>query len=148
MDDITLGAVANTDKFDDVHAATKSGDAETSPRGSSEGREAEAGSRAVSNVEGGHAASDSAPGSYFPPPPETPTQLDACGIRFDFNDGCRVRAAVGPDIWRIRLLDLDTGNLLFQTTPEFRGGTVLSAKKYFVRFRIEAWKAERLVFRA
>src|SRR3954465_13479561 len=29
-------------------------------------------------------------GCYFPPPPEIPTLLDACGLRFDFNDGFRV----------------------------------------------------------
>ena len=53
---------------------------------------------------------------------------------------------MGPDVWRIRLIDLDTGNYLFQTTPDFPGGSVRSAKKYYVRFRIEAWKAEKLVF--
>jgi autotransporter strand-loop-strand O-heptosyltransferase len=82
----------------------------------------------------------------FPPPPASPTQLDPCGIRFDFNDGCRVAAPMGPDVWRIRLFDLDTGNVLFQTTPDFRGGFVASAKKYYVRFRIEAWKGDKLVF--
>ena len=81
----------------------------------------------------------------FPPPPAAPTQQDASGIRFDFNDGCRVQAPVGPDVWRIRLIDLDTGNMLFQTTADFRGGSVRSAKKYYVRFRIEAWKADKLV---
>ncbi len=82
----------------------------------------------------------------FPTPPATFTQHDASGILYDFNDGCRVRAPMGPDVWRIRLFDLDTGNILFHTTPDFRGGVVVSAKKYFVRFRIEAWKAETLVF--
>jgi autotransporter strand-loop-strand O-heptosyltransferase len=82
----------------------------------------------------------------FPPLPATPTQFDSSGIRFDFNDGCRVQAPMGPDVWRIRLFDLDTGNILFQTTPDFRGGSVRSAKKYYVRFRIEAWKGEKLVF--
>ncbi len=91
------------------------------------------------------ATSDSGSGSWFPPPPSVPTQLDASKLRFDFNDGCRVQAPIGPEVWRIRLIDLDTGNLLFQTTPDFRGGSVRSAKKYFVRFRIEAWKAEKLV---
>ncbi len=86
------------------------------------------------------------PENTFPAPPQVPTQLDASGIRFDFNDGCRVQAPVGPEVWRIRLIDLDTGNYLFQTTPDFRGGSVRSAKKYYVRFRIEAWKGEKLVF--
>ncbi len=91
-------------------------------------------------------ASAVTPENTFPAPPQVPTQLDASGIRFDFNDGCRVQAPVGPEVWRIRLIDLDTGNYLFQTTPDFRGGSVRSAKKYYVRFRIEAWKGEKLVF--
>ncbi|MCW2285795.1 autotransporter strand-loop-strand O-heptosyltransferase [Rhodoblastus acidophilus] len=85
-------------------------------------------------------------GSWFPKPPDVPTQAGPSGIRFDFNDGCRVVAPVGPEVWRIRLFDLDAGNILFQTTPDFRGGGVMSAKKYFVRFRIEAWKDEKRVF--
>ncbi|WP_298352899.1 autotransporter strand-loop-strand O-heptosyltransferase [Rhodoblastus sp.] len=84
--------------------------------------------------------------NIFPQPPEKATQLDASGLRFDFNDGCRVQAPVGSDVWLIRLFDLDTGNILFQTTPDFHGGSVYSAKKYYVRFRVEAWKGEKLVF--
>ena len=86
-------------------------------------------------------ASSAAPGTFFPAPTPTPTQADASGLRFDFNDGARIQAPMGEDVWRIRLIDLDTGNILFQTTPDFRGGSVRSAKKYFVRFRIEVWKA-------
>lgn len=84
--------------------------------------------------------------STFPLPPSRFTQQDASAIEYDFNDGCRIHAPMGPDVWRIRMFDLDTGNLLFQTTPDFRGGTVLSAKKFYVRFRIEAWKEDKLVF--
>ena len=90
-------------------------------------------------------AGGSAQENIFPQPPEIATQLDASGVRFDFNDGCRVQAPVGEDVWRVRLFDLDTGNILFQTTPNFRGGSVRSAKKYYVRFRVEAWKDEKLV---
>lgn len=82
----------------------------------------------------------------FPLPPARFTQHDASGIEYDFNDGCRVYAPPGPDVWRIRIFDLDTCNILFHTTPDFTGGAVLSAKKFFVRFRIEAWKGEELVF--
>jgi autotransporter strand-loop-strand O-heptosyltransferase len=89
---------------------------------------------------------DVAPGAFFPPAPEVPTQLDASGLRFDFNDGCRVQIPMGLGAWRIRLFDLDTGNILFQTTTDFCGGYVGSAKKYYVRFRIEAWKDDLLVF--
>jgi autotransporter strand-loop-strand O-heptosyltransferase len=39
--------------------------------------------------------------------------------------------------WRVRLRDLDTGNILFQS--ENQGATVHSAKRWFVRFSIEVW---------
>ena len=96
--------------------------------------------------EGLREASGAAQEGSFVQPPAVLSQLGPSGIRFDFNEGCRVQAPEGPDVWRIRLIDLDTGNYLFQTTPDFRGGFVRSAKKYYVRFRIEAWKAEKLVF--
>lgn len=102
------------------------------------------GSKAASDADRGRKANDS--GCNFPPPPVTPTQLDVSGIRFDFNDGCRVQAPSGRDVWRIRLFDLDTGNVLFETSADFRGGLVRSAKRYYVRFRIEAWRADELVF--
>lgn len=86
------------------------------------------------------------PRTSFPAPPAAFTQKDASGIAYDFNDGCRVQAPHGGDIWRIQIFDLDTGNRLFLTTPDFRGGYILSAKKYYVRFRIEVWKAGELVF--
>src|SRR5260370_41875728 len=48
----------------------------------------------------------------YPLPAELPTQLGAKGIRFDFNQGARV---VLPNresgAWRVRLSDLDTGNI-------------------------------------
>ncbi len=81
----------------------------------------------------------------YPPPAERPTQSGAHGLRFDFNDGCRVYLPEdGP--WRVRLSDLDTGNTLFETSGEFMAGAVNSAKRYFVRFRIEAWRNGEAVF--
>ena len=77
------------------------------------------------------------PGNY-PPPATTLTQEGADGIRFDFNDGARVRLpprSVGR--WRVRLRDLDTGNILFQT--ETQGAFVRSTKRFYVRFGIEVW---------
>jgi autotransporter strand-loop-strand O-heptosyltransferase len=68
--------------------------------------------------------------------PEQPTQEGPNGLRFDFNEGCRVFAPESEDGWRVRLTDLDTGNILFET--EFKGGQVRSSKRYFVRFRLEA----------
>jgi len=74
----------------------------------------------------------------FPPPAETPTQQGPQGLRFDFNDGCRVATAAGEAPWHVRLSDLDTGNVLFEA--EIGAGRVNSAKRYFVRFRLEAWQ--------
>ena len=71
----------------------------------------------------------------YPPPAEQPTQEGPKGIRFDFNLGCRVVLPEGE--WRICLRDLDTGNILFESKNT--GAFVTSAKRYFVRFRIEIW---------
>jgi autotransporter strand-loop-strand O-heptosyltransferase len=40
--------------------------------------------------------------------------------------------------WRVRLSDLDTGNILYET--EVEAGRVNSTKRYFVRFRLEVWQ--------
>jgi autotransporter strand-loop-strand O-heptosyltransferase len=66
---------------------------------------------------------------------ETPTQQGPNGLRFDFNDGCRVMIPKSDHPWQIRLSDLDTGNVVYQT--EIRAGRVNSNKRYFVRFRLE-----------
>jgi autotransporter strand-loop-strand O-heptosyltransferase len=74
----------------------------------------------------------------FPPPAPIPTQAGAEGVRFDFNHGARV--ALPPRTagrWRVRLRDLDTGNILFQS--ENQGAVARSAKRWFVRFSIEVW---------
>ena len=46
--------------------------------------------------------------------------------------------------WRVRLRDLDTGNILFET--ELKAGRVNSTKRYYVRFRIEVWQQGESVF--
>lgn len=80
----------------------------------------------------------------YPPPAELPTQEGAKGLRFDFNDGCRVHLPESEHPWRVRLTDLDTGNILFET--ELKAGHVNSSKRYYIRFRLEAWqKDERLL---
>lgn len=76
------------------------------------------------------------PKPAYPAPAELPTQQGPQGLRFDFNDGARVFCPDGGQHpWRVRLRDLDTGNILFET--EFAGGRVNSSKRYFVRFGIE-----------
>src|SRR5690348_14272258 len=41
--------------------------------------------------------------------------------------------------WRVRISDLDTGNILYET--EIAAGRVSSTKQYFVRHRLELWQA-------
>ena len=65
------------------------------------------------------------------------------GILYDFNYGCRVQVPV--DGWRVRMTDLDTFNVLFDETVE-ANAVVTSRRKYFVRFLLEVFDGERLVF--
>ena len=82
----------------------------------------------------------------YPPPAASPTQSGPLGIRFDFNQGARVvlpERSEGQPSWKVRLRDLDSGNILFES--ENRGATVASAKRFFVRFKIEVHEGETLV---
>jgi autotransporter strand-loop-strand O-heptosyltransferase len=98
-------------------------------------------SRTADPASSGSTASAPAKPAY-PPPAARPTQEGPEGIRFDFNQGARLLLPEGN--WRAQLRDLDTGNILFETQ---RGGSfIASAKHYYVRFRIEAWKDGRSVF--
>ena len=74
----------------------------------------------------------------YPAPAELPTLPGPKGLRFDFNDGCRVALPESEGPWRVRLSDLDTGNIIFQT--ELKAGRINSSKRYFVRFRLEVWQ--------
>lgn len=77
----------------------------------------------------------------YPPPSERPTQHGPKGILFDFNAGARLllpNRAEGK--WRVRLTDLDTGNILFQS--ENQGAFVSSAKRYYVRIGIDVWDVD------
>ncbi len=79
----------------------------------------------------------------YPPAAEIPTEIGPGGLRFDFNSGCRVLIPESGQPWRVRISDLDTGNILFQT--EMKEGRVNSSKRYFIRFRLEVWQNEQLV---
>jgi autotransporter strand-loop-strand O-heptosyltransferase len=98
---------------------------------------------------GAEPTSDSAPASApvkraYPAPAAVPTQQGANGLQFDFNDGARVVLPETAHPWRVRLSDLDSGNILFET--ELKAGHVNSTKRYFVRFRVEAWQDGKSVF--
>jgi autotransporter strand-loop-strand O-heptosyltransferase len=104
--------------------------------------------RARSSPEDTAAAASAAPGSpaaisAYPAAASLPTQAGPEGIRYDFNLGARVLLPQGD--WRIRLRDLDTGNILFES--ENQGALVNSAKRYYVRFGIEVWSNGESVFR-
>jgi autotransporter strand-loop-strand O-heptosyltransferase len=73
-----------------------------------------------------------------------PTQQGVRGIQFDFNDGCRLVLPEAEHPWRVRLTDLDTGNILFET--ELKAGRVNSTKRYYVRFRLDVWQQGEAVF--
>jgi autotransporter strand-loop-strand O-heptosyltransferase len=81
----------------------------------------------------------------YPPPAAVPTQNAPAGVRFDFNQGARILLPVREEgTWRVRLRDLDTGNILFES--ETKGATVASSKRFFIRFGIEVLDEGRLVF--
>lgn len=83
------------------------------------------------------------PASGIQQPAAVPTQQGPAGIRFDFNDGCRVTLPEGE--WRVLLRDAVTANPLFET--QISAGTVTSSKKYFVPFEIEVWSQDHPIFR-
>src|SRR5215472_16828432 len=56
-----------------------------------------------------------APKPAYPPPAPTPTQAGPKDARFDFNEGCRVALPDSDHPWRVRISDLDTGNILYET---------------------------------
>ena len=67
--------------------------------------------------------------------PAVPTCAGPPGIRFDVNDGCRIRLPPGDR--RGRLTDLETGGVPCDIPCP--GGTVRSAERYFVRYHVELW---------
>jgi autotransporter strand-loop-strand O-heptosyltransferase len=92
-------------------------------------------------------AEPSSPGGDKPPYPASawpPTQDGPKGLKFDFNDGARIALPEAKSPWRVRLSDLDTGNILYDTT--IAAGRVSSAKRYWVPVRIEIWQDGASVF--
>jgi autotransporter strand-loop-strand O-heptosyltransferase len=98
----------------------------------------------TSAQESGEAPTEKPEKRPYAPPAALPTQEGPNGLRFDYNDGCRIVVPSGDAPWRLRLSDIETGNVLFETT--IRAGRVSSAKRYFVPIRIEAWQNDVSVF--
>jgi autotransporter strand-loop-strand O-heptosyltransferase len=87
-----------------------------------------------------------APKPAYPLPARMPTQVGPKGVRFDFNVGARVVTPPRKEgAWGVRLLDLDTGNVLFEKKNQ--GALVVSAKRFWVRFRIEVFDDNELILR-
>jgi len=84
------------------------------------------------------AISGSAKKSPYLPLAAQPTQAAVEGIRFDFNDGCRVLLPpLKQGRWRVELRDLDTDNVIY--VSENNGALINSSKRWYVRFRIDVW---------
>lgn len=78
----------------------------------------------------------------YPPPAARPTQEGPLGLRYDYNLGCRLLLPEGS--WHVRLRDLDTGNLLYET--DVQAALVNSRKRYFMRCAIEVSSGGKIVF--
>ncbi len=79
----------------------------------------------------------------YPPAAARPTQQGPLGIVFDFNLGARVSIPEGKP-WRVRLRDLDTGNILFESSAG--AAFINSTKRYYVRFGIEVFAEDKIFF--
>jgi len=55
------------------------------------------------------------PRPAYVPAAAIPTQEGPHGARYDFNEGCRVALPETGKPWRVRISDLDTGNILYET---------------------------------
>jgi autotransporter strand-loop-strand O-heptosyltransferase len=94
----------------------------------------------VRSADSAVASAAQAPRTY-PAAAAVPTQSGGQGLCYDFNEGCRLLLPLRDSgIWRARIRDLDSGNVLFET--ETNGGLVRSAKRWFVRFGVEIWSLE------
>ena len=82
----------------------------------------------------------------YPAPAAIPTQEGPRGVRFDFNLGARIVLPERPDggAWTVRLSDLDTGNVLFESRNQ--GAVVASSKRFYVRFGVEVLDGDETVF--
>jgi len=76
---------------------------------------------------------------------EQPLYKSESGIQFDFQFGYRVKFPAGNKVYKLRVYDLDSGMLLEE--HDHKGGDFyVGEKKYFVRYRLEAFLDKKLVF--
>ena len=68
-------------------------------------------------------------------------KTDIAGLEFDFNYGARVNVPEGD--WRVKLIDRDCCLTLYDEKAS--NVLVTSTKKYYVNFRIEVYRNDRLV---
>ncbi len=100
---------------------------------------------AASSAGSGETGSKAATKSAYPAAAASPTQEGPRGIRFDFNLGARVVLPQREEgEWLVRLRDLDTGNVLFESRN--KGAFVASSKRFFVRFRLEVFDGDAQLF--
>jgi autotransporter strand-loop-strand O-heptosyltransferase len=103
--------------------------------------EAPAEASAAASAAPSSASAADTPKSPYPTPAGMPTQVGPGGVLFDFNQGARVILPNRTEgKWRVRLRDLDTGNILFQS--ENQGAFVSSSKRFFVRFSVNVWELD------
>lgn len=77
-------------------------------------------------------------GNNLVAPPAEPTQEGVLGIRYDFNDGARIKIPKSKKPWRVELFDADGGQVLYRNDISDESW-VLSAKKFHVRFGLRIW---------
>ena len=84
------------------------------------------------------------PKRAYPPEAAIPTLVGPRDIRFDFNQGARIVLPPRTEgEWHVRLRDLDTGNILFESRNQ--GARVASSKRFYVRFRLEVRDGDEVV---
>lgn len=69
-------------------------------------------------------------------------QTDISGVTFDFNYGARVQVPEGN--YSVKLIDLDACLTIYSAVAS--NVMVTSNKKYFIEFRIEVYKDDKLIF--
>ena len=72
-----------------------------------------------------------------------PVLSGANGIRYDFNDGCRVSVPHDAWPWRVRISDEVTGEVLVDERNPRR--MVSTHRKYHFKARIDVWRGQALV---